>query len=103
MPLLAAFFGSAFAAILDFFLKYMTRKVAMYATVVTAVTALTAALYLAFTAIFTGIAVSLPADVASLSAFFPDNLRACMSAYASAAILKWTYDWNAGFIQRALF
>lgn len=103
MPLLAAFFGSAFTAILDFFLKYMTRKVAMYATVVTAVTALTAALFVAFTALMAGIAQSLPPDVVSLSAFFPDNLRACLSAYASAAILKWTYDWNAGFIQRTLF
>lgn len=103
MPVLAAFLGSAFGIILDFFLKYFTRKVAMIAAMITAITALTAGLLIAFTGILAAIAVSTPEWISNMAAFVPGNAKACLSAYASAAILKWTYDWNAGFIQRTLF
>lgn len=102
MPLLAAFFGSIFGKILDFFMKYFTRKVAMLPAVVVAITSLTAVMLVAFHGLLSAIQVATPPEVSSLFAFLPSNTASCLAAYGSAALLKWTYDWNAGFIQRTL-
>lgn len=103
MPLLAALLGGLFSKLLDYFALYLTRKLALYAAMVTAITALTATLYGAFTALILGVMVSFPANATLINALIPHNFTACASAYASALVLKWTYDWNAGFIQKQLF
>lgn len=102
MPLLAAFFGSIFGKILDFFMKYFTRRVAMLPAVVVAITGLTATLFAAFTALLAGIDAVVPPQLSAMSGIIPPNFTACLSAVSSARLLKWVYDWNNAFIQRTL-
>lgn len=103
MPFLASLIAMLFGQIFEYFTKYMTRKLAFYAALVAACTALTAGLFAAFTAILAGIKVGTPDSVSTLFAFIPSNGTACAAAYASAAALKWAYDWNTGFLQKNLF
>jgi hypothetical protein len=102
MPLLAGFLGTVFGAILDFFMKYFTRRVAMLPAVVVAITALTATLYLAFMGLLSAVEVAMPPQLAAMTGIFPPNTTACMAAVSSARLLKWVYDWNNAFIQRTL-
>lgn len=102
MPLLAAFLGSIFGKILDLFMKYFTRRVAMLPAVVVAITALTATLFISFMGLISAVEVALPPELVAVSGIFPPNMTACLSAVSSARLLKWVYDWNNNFIQRTL-
>ncbi|GBG15204.1 ABC transporter permease [Novimethylophilus kurashikiensis] len=102
MPLLAAFLGSAFTAVLNWFLQFFTRKVAIYATVITTLGTLTAALLVTFNGIIQGITQSVPGDAAWIMFYIPENASQCLAAYSAAALAKWVYDWNTDIVTKSL-
>jgi hypothetical protein len=103
MQIFALFLGSIFGYILDFFLKYLTRRLAYAAAIGVAMTALTSALVLAFKGLIATIAIGLPPSVTGLTAILPTNLYVCFSALQSARLLRWTFDWNSNFVQKRMF
>lgn len=103
MPFFASLIALIFGQIFEYFAKFITRKIAFYTALVATLTALTAGLYLAVQAILLTLYVTFPIPAGTIYAFLPSNTALCFSAYGSALILKWTYDWNAGLIQKNLF
>lgn len=102
MPFLAGLLGSAFSGLFSWFAQFLTRKVALIATAITAVVGLTAGLLLAFTGLINGIVAVLPAGAQLGFALLPPNTIPCLTAYVSALTLKWAYDWNTRIIQWSL-
>ncbi|MDT8385158.1 MAG: DUF5455 family protein [Gammaproteobacteria bacterium] len=104
MPLLAAWMGSLFSGIVGFFSSWLTKRVALVLTGITVIVSLTAAFITAIDALYTAMAVTLPTEIViGASWFLPTNTSACISAYISAHLLRWAYDWNTKVIQLKLF
>jgi len=103
MPLLAAFIGSVLFAVIEFFAKWLTKRLAILAAVVVGVTAFTAAFVGAMKALVAGIVIAVPAPVViGASWVLPYNTQACIAVVLAAHVLRWVYDWNVKVIQYKL-
>jgi hypothetical protein len=102
MPLLATFLGALFTRLIDYFALYLTRKIAVYAAVVAALTALTLTLVGLFVGAAAALVIAFPAGAGTFLAFVPSNFVPCASAYLSCVIAKWVYDWNTKLITQAM-
>lgn len=103
MPFFASLIALIFGQIFEYFTKWFTRKIAFYTALVATLTTLTAALYAAINALLLTLHVTFPVASGTVYAFLPSNFSICVSAYGSALVLKWAYDWNAGLIQKNLY
>ena len=104
MPLFATFLGGILAAIVEFFAKYITKKLAVFAAVVTILTTLTTAFIVALKALYVGVAAAAPSELTiAMSWIVPSNASACVGAYIAAVLLRWAYDWNVGLAKAKLW
>lgn len=101
LPALAGFgwfatvVAGLFASLIGFFAKYLTKRLAIAAALITAAIAITAAFYAAITGVLALIApVTPPQFNVALGLFLPSNAKACLSAVMSAYVLRWLYDWQ---------
>lgn len=96
MQFLAWLVGSAFAGVVDFLARFVTRKVALGVVLGGFLSAGWLACMLAIKAIFEGIAWVTPEWLVGplqLVAFMlPSNLNACFSAAVSAVFVRWVWD-----------
>lgn len=97
MPLLASLLAGLFAALVEFFARYFTKKVALATAAVAAFGALTLALWAAVTVALAGVAYSFPGGSAvavGVWLMVPDNGPACISAIISIDTAVGLYRWN---------
>lgn len=86
--LIATFFG----AVLAWFGKFLTKRLAIAAALVSAIAGLTTAFWLAIVAILEGIsAVGPPFMSQAAGLVVPSNLPACFAAILSAHVVRWIY------------
>ncbi len=104
MQFLYILLGGFFTSLLEFFLKFFTRKVALGLTSV--------ALFMSFTAYFIGvlyalilgISVAMPSSMTlAISWFVPSNAPLCLAACFAANTARWIYDLKTKTMQFSLF
>ena len=79
--------------LVEFFAKWMTRKVAIAAAMIAAFVALTGVFYAAIYAVVAGITVLTPPYFSTaLGLFLPGNTYACLSAICATYVARWVYD-----------
>ncbi len=97
MPLLGALLTGLFAAIAEFFAKYVSKKVAFAAAAIAVFSGLTGALALALSALVTAAYIALP-DIPGLHLgiwiAMPDNAPTLLSAAISLDTAVALYRWN---------
>lgn len=99
MPWLAAFLTSILTKVFDFFAYKFTWRVALFATLITVLTTMTVTFFAAIKALVAAIYVVMPPDICSTWGWFiPDNFVPCLSAYASAAMLRWAFFQNRAML-----
>lgn len=103
MPLLAAWIGSLVTSIASFFAQWLSKRVAMVAAAVVAISAFTITMIASIQALYAGIAYAAPSWlVIGWGWLVPDNADNCMAAYITAITVRWAYDWNTRVIQYKL-
>lgn len=79
--------------LVEFFAKWMTRRVAIAAAVVSAFLVLTTAFYAAIYALVAGIAVVAPPYFSqACGLMLPSNTYGCLSAILATYVARWVYD-----------
>lgn len=100
IPWLAGILGGLFAGLLEFFIKYVGKKTALTAAFVTASLSLFAVLFSACWGLMQGIVYASPPELSTALRFIvPSNAATCLSAYLTAVVARWVYDWNTRVIQ----
>ncbi len=97
MPLLGGLFVGLFSGLVDFFVKYVTKKTAFAAAAVATFAVLTVAFYAAISLALVGIAYSFPGGGAVAIGVWlvvPDNAPACLSAIVGVDTAVGLYRWN---------
>jgi len=107
MPLflwIGTLLGTLFTSLVQFFMNYMTKKIAIVVAVVTAISALTIGFFASVLLIVSGIITAMPPEVSvAVSWFVPSNAYACFSAVLTAHTVHWVYEWNVKVVQLRLF
>lgn len=107
MPLflwLATVLGSLFTGLVQFFMNYMTKKIAIVLAVVAAIASLTIGFFTWVLALVTGLLVVVPSEVSvAISWVVPTNAYFCFSLILTAHTIRWVYEWNIKVIQFRLF
>lgn len=97
MPLLGGLFVGLFGALVDFFVKYVTKKVALMSAALATFLLLTLAFWAAVTAALLGVAVTFPGgDAVAIGVWLmvPDNAPLCLSAIVAVDTAVGLYRWN---------
>ena len=85
--------GGLFTSLVDFLLKFFTKRVVLGATAVAIFIGFTVLFITALTIIIEGIVVTMPQSVLiGMGWFIPSNAGACLSAYFAALTARWFYD-----------
>jgi hypothetical protein len=101
---IGALLGAFFQVLVNFFIKYFSKRVALGAAAVVIFLGFTAAFIAALQAIITSIAVAMPASlVIAMSWFIPANAMPCLAAYFAALTARFVYDLKTKVIQYSLF
>jgi len=104
MPLAAAAIISVLMAMVEFFAKYFTKKIAIFTAVVVVLTSLTAAFVVAIKALYLGVVAVAPSELSiAMSWIVPSNASACVAAYISARLIRYAYDWNVALAKAKLW
>lgn len=100
IPFLAGVLGSLFAGLVEFFAKWLTKRVALTAAFIAASLGLFAVFFAVCWSAMQGIVVAAPQELSmALSFIVPSNAPACLSALLTAHVARWVYDWNTRVIQ----
>lgn len=95
LPWLIGIVGGLFAAVLEFFGKYLSRRLALVVAALATITALTAAFYVAIGGLISALTVAAPSFVMNgLGHIWPSNMQACIAAIAAGHVLRFAYEWN---------
>lgn len=107
MPLflwLATLLGSLFTSIIQFFMNYVSKRLAIILAVVAAISGLTFGFFAAIVGLVSAISVVIPSEVSvGLSLVIPSNFLLCCSSILTAHVIRWVYEWNVKVIQFRLF
>lgn len=106
MPLLGGLFMLLFSALTEFFVKYVTKKMALMAAAVATFIALTLGFWAAVTAALAGIAYTFPGGSAvavGVWLMVPDNAPACFSALLAVDTAVGLYRWNVENLRLASY
>jgi hypothetical protein len=102
MPAIAALLGGIVVSLIGFFAKWMTKRIAVIAAAVVALTAVTATFVGVIEGLIAGISYTAP-DFSGVFLILPNNFSACISAMIAARVAYWVYAWNTAIIQMKLF
>ena len=92
MPLLAALFGGLFVGIVEFFAKFVTKRVAITLVAIGVLAAITATFYAAINAAIAGVTVVTPSSVQiGASWIMPTNANECLAAIIAGHVARWFY------------
>jgi len=98
IPWLATVIGTALTGLIGFFGKWLSKKFAVLAAVLTAAVAFTAAFLTGIQGLLSTIHYAMP-SLGNWFAFLPSNFSTCASVIVSAELMRWVYDWNVRVIQ----
>lgn len=95
MPWLAGLIAGLFSSLISWFASFLTKRLAIVAAGVAVLVVIVSAFMAALLALINGLAIVVP-DTVSLAAslVIPSNTPACISAYLTARVARWAYDWN---------
>lgn len=100
LPALVAFLAGIFGQLVAFFAKWMTTKLAMQLTIITALVALTVAAFAAIKSLMLGISLVAPDYlVNAASLVIPDNAALCVASLISAHAIRYVWVWKVYFIE----
>jgi len=81
MPILAAFLGTLFGGLVEFFVKYFSKSVALKLAFATLMVGGVTAAVAVLEGLVTALQVSMPPDLAqAFATILPSNTQACLSA-----------------------
>ena len=104
IPWLAGVLGSVFTGLVTFFSAHLSKRIAMTAAAVSAISLLTIGFYATLEGLVSAISYAAPSYVSQgASLVLPSNTQACLSAILTAYVARWVYDWNVKIIQWKLF
>jgi hypothetical protein len=103
IPWLANFFGILVTGLIVFFAKFLTKKLAIFAAIIVALTTLTLAMVASLHGLLLGISGSWPPELNNLGFIVPSNAIPCISAGFTATFSHWVYRWNVRVWQMKLF
>jgi len=106
MPIFGGLIASLFVGIAEFFAKWITRKVAVIGAGIAVMASITAALFLALSAVIAGIAVTFPMNPALATGIWiliPDNATACIAAMLGWDVTLHVYRLNVLNVQFAVY
>jgi len=104
LPWLAGVIVSAFVSFFTWLATFATKRLALVGIAVTAIIALTAALFIALEALVSTLNVTVPTEIAAgVSLLMPSNMTVCISILVTARGLRYAYDWNTRIVQLKLF
>lgn len=101
LPWLASAIGGMFSSVFGFFAAYLTKRVALIATVIALVFGATLAFLLLIQGLMSGIHVAFP-SLGPVGLIVPANVPACISAMITGRIAHWAYGWNVRIFQYKL-
>lgn len=79
--------------LVEFFAKWVTRRLAVAAAMVAAFLALTSAFYAMVYGVVSAVSVVAPPYFAqACSLFLPDNTYLCLSVIVTTYVIRWLYD-----------
>lgn len=100
IPWLATVLGGLFAALLTFFVKFLSKKFALTAAFATGSIMLFGTFFTVIWGLLQGIRVAAPPEVGdAFNLIVPNNFITCVGAWATARIARWVYDWNTRVLQ----
>ena len=90
---------SLFTGLTVFFVRFVTKKVALSLAAITLMLALTATFISTLSLLVTSVAVLAPTELTTAWGWFmPDNADECLAAYLAAYTARWVYDTNYNLI-----
>lgn len=103
MPLLAGLLGGMFTKLFDFFATFLTKRIAIIAAVVTAITALYLTFATGIQGLIDGVQLVSAGGWFDLGlSFLPENTNDCLTAIIGGKLLSHAYIWNARIVQYKL-
>jgi len=107
MPLLAGWFLTIFTNIAGFFLKFLSRRFAIVASVTAVIIGMTVALSLLLKGMLAGLAVYAntvfpPTFVVGFASVMPENFEVCIGLMASTRVSIWAYNFNKDLLKMYL-
>ena len=104
IPWLAGVIGGLFSAVFSYLSAFLTKRFAIVAAAITVIVGITTAFFAAINALVTGLAIVAPAELSIAAGLVvPSNATACATAYITALIVRWAYQWNVKIVQFKLF
>ena len=96
MPLLGALLVSLVGGLAQFFVQFVSKKIAFGLAAVTTLSVITVALFVAMRTILTSIAITIgdPMVIMGLGMAVPDNAPACITAIATCWSACTLYSWQ---------
>lgn len=95
LPALAVFITGLFGQLIGWLAQYVTRRVAVASTAITALVTLAVALTVTLNGIASNLSVAIPSELAQgIGMFVPDNAVPCLSAVLSARLIRWAWEWQ---------
>lgn len=103
MSVLGAFLIGLSTDLINFFLRFFTKKVAIGLVAVSILAALTATFYAALEAVASGLSVVTPDAIqVAASWIIPTNTSACIAAVGAARLARFAYDWQTYIVNLKL-
>lgn len=104
IPWLAGIIGGLFSAVFGYFTSFLTKRFAVVAAAVAVIVGITTAFFAAIQGLVSGLSIVAPEEL-SLAAglVVPTNATACATAYMTALVVRWAYQWNVKIVQYKLF
>lgn len=100
IPFLAGVLGSLFAGLIQFFAKYLTKRLALTAAFISASIGLFAVFFAVCWSSMQAIIFAAPVELSlALSFMVPSNAPSCLAAMLTVRVARWVYDWNTRVIQ----
>ncbi|MCK5616646.1 DUF5455 family protein [Candidatus Pacearchaeota archaeon] len=97
---LVGFFAGLIGQMMALFATWFTKRMAIQATVVVSVVALSTAVFVAIKLVIASIVLTTPSYVQQgLNMVLPSNFSFCVSALLGAKIVRWVWAWKVHFIE----
>lgn len=104
IPWLAGIIGGLFASLFGYFAKFLTKRLAVAAALISLIVAATTAFIALMKSLMASISAASPDFLGlAIQLVVPENAYACVSVMATARIARWAYEWNVKIIQYKLF
>jgi hypothetical protein len=100
IPWLAGIIGGAVSGLFGWGLQFATKRVAVTVIAVSALVALTTAMFAALEAATNQLALAIPPELsAATGLLLPSNITICITAIGTAHAVRFAYEWNVRLLE----